>query len=127
MDRYGMQRIYQKRSGVDLIQCYKNTEQSRGIRKDCTTESAVKDFFAAQEEKENRVHDAIEQLKESQREVVIWGIGSYVMNLMATTELGKCNLQGFVDNNKIKHGREMYGHTIYSPDFLKDKSDMVLI
>lgn len=49
------------------------------------------------------------------------------MNLIATTDLGKCRIKGFIDNNKIKQGRELYGWTIYAPEFLQDKKYTVLI
>lgn len=79
------------------------------------------------QEKEERVRKMIAELKEQQKEIVIWGTGSYVMNLIATTDLLECKIQGFVDNNKIKQGREMYGYTIYPPNYLLDKNDTVLI
>lgn len=69
----------------------------------------------------------IDEFAENQKAVVIWGTGSYVMHLMAVTDLPKCNIIGFVDNNKIKQGKAMYGYRIYSPEFLQDKRCTVLI
>lgn len=94
---------------------------------DAITAIAVRTYFSVKREKEERVRKIIAELKEQQKEIVIWGTGSYVMNLMATTDLLECKIQGFVDNNKIKHGREMYGYTIYSPIYLIDKNCTVLI
>lgn len=127
MDIYGLKRIAQKRVGIDLIQCYKNVNEFQGIQKDFITEKAVRNYFSNQEEKEENERRTIQQLKSDQREIVIWGTGSYVMSLIAKTDLLECNIKGFVDNNKIKQGREMYGYTIYAPDFLKDKNYTVLI
>ena len=50
-----------------------------------------------------------------------------MMSLVATTKLGECKILGFVDNNRIKQGREMYGRPIYAPDYLQDKQYMVVI
>lgn len=127
MDKYGLQRIAQKRVGIDLIQCYKNVNESCGIRKDCITKEAVKKYFSKQKRREEREKRIITELKEEQKEIVIWGTGSYVMSLIATTDLLECNIQAFVDNNRIKQGREMYGYNIYSPEFLKDKKYTILI
>lgn len=49
------------------------------------------------------------------------------MGLFATTNLMQCQIKGFVDNNKIKQGRKIYGYMIYSPEYLKDKKYTVLI
>lgn len=127
MDQYGMQRIAQKRIGIDLIQCYKNGNGSQGIKKDFLTEKAVRNYFSNQKEKEAKEKRLIAELKADQREIVIWGTGSYVMSLIAATDLLECNIKGFVDNNKIKQGREMFGSMIYPPEFLKDKKYTVLI
>ena len=49
------------------------------------------------------------------------------MSLIATTDLLACNIAGFIDNNKIKQGRDMFEYKIYSPEFLMDKNYTVLI
>lgn len=127
MNFYGLQRIAQKRVGIDLIQCYKSVNKSQKLQKDVVTEKAIKNYFLRQEEKEAEVEAVIAELRAERKEIVIWGTGSYVMRLLSTTDLPKCNIKGFVDNNKIKQGQEMYGYTIYPPNFLQDKKYTVLI
>lgn len=48
------------------------------------------------------------------------------MNLAAETDLLGCRIQAFIDNNKLKQGREMYGYPVYPPEFLEGKEYMVL-
>lgn len=127
MNFYGLQRIAQKRVGIDLIQCYKSVNKFQKLQKDVVTEKAIKNYFLRQEEKEAEVEAVIAELRAERKEIVIWGTGSYVMRLLSTTDLPKCNIKGFVDNNKIKQGQEMYGYTIYPPNFLQDKKYTVLI
>lgn len=127
MGKHGLSRINQKRDGIDLIHCYKKLEQPREIRKDVKTEKAVRKYFVSQEGAWEKKCQIIGELKETQREIVIWGTGSYLMSLIANTDLLECNLLGFVDNNSIKQGREMYGYQIYSPSFLQKQSCTVLI
>lgn len=124
---HGMRRVAQKRVGIDLIHCYQCINVEEQLLVDEITEIAVQTYFSAKQGKEERVRKIITELKEQQKEIVIWGTGSYLMNLIATTDLLECKIQGFVDNNKIKHGREMYGYTIYPPNYLLDKNDTVLI
>lgn len=127
MAGFGMLKIDQKHTGIDLIQVYRNAGEYRDIVKDEVTEKAVLDYFYSHQEKEAYVRGVIEKLRESGQEVVIWGTGSYVINLAATTALLDCQIKGFIDNNKIKQGRIMYGYDIYPPEFLKDKNYLVLI
>lgn len=127
MGAYGMERVCQKRVGGDLIHCYRNSNKARELKKDTATQKAVQNFFAAWQQKNKRTAQIISGLKEAQREVVVWGTGSYSMNLAAETELLGCRIRGFIDNNKIKQGRKMYGYPIYPPEFLEDKEYMVLI
>lgn len=127
MRMYGLHRVDQVRFGCDLIHCYQCSEKIEPLQKDEVTESAIRAFFSAKEEKETHTRNLIAQLKKSQKELVIWGTGSYVMSLLAQTDLLDCNICGFVDNNKLKQGRKMYGYEIHEPEFLKDKKVTVLI
>lgn len=127
MGKFGMKRVEQKRDGIDLIHVYINCDELFEITKDTLTKNSIQKYFQDKGSKEKEVEQIIERINIEQREIVIWGTGSYVMSLIAKTNLLKCNIKGFVDNNKIKQGREMYGYTIYAPDFLLDKNYIVLI
>lgn len=127
MNQFGMQSIAEKRVKDELFRCYTKAGTSNEARKDTVTWKAVSEYFETQRGKEERISKIIAGLIETQREIMIWGTGAFVMNLIATTDLGKCRIRGFVDNNKIKQGRELYGHTIYAPEILKDKNYTVLI
>jgi len=127
MRLHGMKRVAQKREGIDLIHCYQCAGEGETLQEDEITESAIQAYFMNKQGKEEQVRKIIGELKEQQKEIVIWGTGSYVMNLIATTNLLECKIQGFVDNNKIKQGREMYGYPIHEPIYLLDKNYTVLI
>lgn len=127
MALYGLKRIDQKRCGADLIQLYRKEGKAETLGKDTVTEMAVRGYFSRQKNRGAYIEEMIESLRKEEKDLVIWGTGSYVMNLFATTSLPRCNIIGFVDNNKLKQGRDMYGYKIYSPDYLKDKECTVLI
>ena len=127
MRMHGMRRVDQKWDGYDLIHCYQYTEESEPLQKDLVTSVAVETFFAAKQEKERYTRDVIAELKEQKRRIVIWGTGSYVMSLIAETELLDCEICGFVDNNKLKQGRQMYGYTIYEPEYVLGRDVTILI
>lgn len=127
MAAYGMKRVDQKHTGMDLIQVYRKNGEAVLPEKDTATEDAVRCYFERQREKSRRVEEIIETLRKEKKELVIWGTGSYVMNLFATTSLRQCNIDCFVDNNKIKQGRQMFGYDILPPDCLKDRKCTILV
>ena len=125
--RFGMERVAQKRYGVDLVQAYRKTGSVGPMEKDTATETAVCEYFGQKREQEERVKALIAELRAAKTELFVWGTGSYVMSLFATTDLGQCNIKGFLDNNKIKQGREMFGLPIYPPSYLKEEGAAVLV
>lgn len=127
MAQFHMKRVDQKRIGEDLIQVYQKTTDQIPVRKDEKTKIAVQQYLQQQKERSIQIQKKIGQLQEQEKELVIWGTGSYVMSLLATTALKDCRIVGFVDNNKIKQGRTMYGYKIYAPDYLLDKYCTVVI
>ena len=127
MAQFHMKRVDQKRIGEDLIQVYQKTMDQIPVRKDEKTKIAVQQYLQRQKERSMEIEEKINALKNKEKELIIWGTGSYVMSLLATTALKNCRIVGFVDNNKIKQGRTMYGYTIYSPDYLLDKNYTVVI
>lgn len=124
---HGMKRIDQKRVGIDLIQVYQKVNEVQPLNKDTVTEMAVRTYFQRQHKKEAWIAGLIEDLRKEEKELLIWGTGSYVMRLLATTTLLQCKIQGFIDNNRIKQGRSIYGYQIYPPEYLKHKKCTVLI
>lgn len=127
MARHGMTRVAQKHIGLDLIQVYRNDEKQVTFCRDDITEKAICQYFIRSKNREEAARRLIDELAGNQKAVVIWGTGSYVMHLMAVTDLLKCHIIGFVDNNKIKQEGIMYGYRIYSPEFFEDKRYTVLI
>lgn len=110
-----------------MIQVYQKTTDQISVRKDGKTKIAVQQYLQQQKERSIQIQKKIGQLQEQEKELVIWGTGSYVMSLLATTALKDCRIVGFVDNNKIKQGRTIYGYKIYAPDYLLDKHCTVVI
>ena len=127
MRMHGMHRVDQKWVGCDLIHCYQYTEVCEPLQEDHVTGTAVETFFAAKQEKEQYTRNIIAQLKEQKKKIIIWGTGSYVMSLIAETELLDCEICGFVDNNKLKQGRQMYGYNVYEPEFVLGTDVTILI
>jgi SAM-dependent methyltransferase len=83
---------------------------------------------ASEIQKENLL---IKPLVKSQEPVMIFGIGSFTQRLLATTDLSKCNIKCFLDNDKTKQNRTYCYKNIVKkiedPQILKDFDGMVVI
>jgi SAM-dependent methyltransferase len=58
----------------------------------------------------------LNELVENQEEIIVWGAGNYTSRLLATTNLGQCNIAMFVDNDRHKQGSSFHGKAVYAPN-----------
>lgn len=70
---------------------------------------------------------SIDSLVDSGEPVVIWGVGSLTARFLATTNLGRANIVGFVDSNRAHHGKRLLGKEIAPPSSLAGRSETVFI
>ena len=61
-------------------------------KRDEKTEAAVRQYLSRQQERQAQIEAKVGQLQK--QELFIWGTGSYVMRLLATTALGDCKILG---------------------------------
>ncbi|MCI8886269.1 MAG: class I SAM-dependent methyltransferase, partial [Dorea sp.] len=108
MVQHGMERVDQKHEGMTLIQIYQKTGLKPLQIKDNSTAYAIQKYLKRQNCQREELNKVIEALRDKKCELAVWGTGSYVMSLFATTDLQQCNIKCFIDNNKIKQGRKMY-------------------
>ena len=71
-------------------------------------------------QKDQTVNHIIDMLAESGEEIVIWGVGNYTNRLLASSNLGKCNIVMLVDKDKHKQGSIVAGKTVFLPNALLD-------
>jgi hypothetical protein len=57
----------------------------------------------------------VEELAETQEEIIVWGAGNYAYRLLATTRLSRCNIAMFVDKDQHKQGTRIFGKSVYAP------------
>jgi hypothetical protein len=70
---------------------------------------------------------SIDALVESAEPAVIWGVGSLTARLMATTNMSRMNIAGFVDSASGLHGKRLHGHEIRPPAWLREQKATVLV
>lgn len=74
--------------------------------------------MAVGQSRRKKIIELIEQFKKNQEPLILWGAGAFVMELMKTSDLSKCNIAAFVDNNPLKIGKEYGGKKIIAPSEL---------
>jgi hypothetical protein len=70
---------------------------------------------------------AIDEFIESGESVVVWGAGSYTKRLLATTNLGQCEIAFFVDTDSMKQGKKIGEYFIRSPKELHGFAGPILV
>lgn len=76
---------------------------------------------------EARLHREIDALADSQRRVLVWGVGTHTQRLMETSRLAQANIAAFIDSNAKYQTRQLHGIPIISPAALAGRSEPILI
>jgi hypothetical protein len=88
---------------------------------------ALERYVAQSEKEEERVRGFINELVDSKRPIVVWGVGTHATHLLETTRLSEANIRFFVDSNARYHGKELAGRRVMPPVALQEVEDPVLI
>ncbi|MFM2026274.1 MAG: hypothetical protein RLZZ339_989 [Cyanobacteriota bacterium] len=70
---------------------------------------------------------AIDELVLNCEKIIVWGIGSSTMRLLANSSLSQANIIAFVDSNPKYWGEYLMDKPIISPEELKKKTETILI
>lgn len=90
---------------------------------------AVKEYLSCQEDDLKEIQEKINLIIQKGKDVIVWGTGAFTMNLLTTTNLGKCNIKCFVDNNSSKIDKMFFDKTIKAPNVLykNQNADAIII
>jgi SAM-dependent methyltransferase len=83
--------------------------------------------FVHMSQNDKRFDEKINAYIKSQEEIVIWGAGMNTYRLLANTDLSKCNILAFIDNDCKKQGNILNSKGIYSSELLNDYKGTVLL
>ncbi|MNW26115.1 bifunctional 3-demethylubiquinone-9 3-methyltransferase/ 2-octaprenyl-6-hydroxy phenol methylase [compost metagenome] len=103
-----------------------DTYKAKNI-KDKKTALSIERYINTQKTKEMKRKIIIDQLIHDDKKVYIWGTGSFVSYLMETTNINKCNILSFIDNNHLKQGKVFYGFPSISPSEIVDSNAVIVI
>jgi SAM-dependent methyltransferase len=76
---------------------------------------------------DKKLRSQIDALADSQRPIIVWGVGTHTTRLIATSRLADANVVAFVESNARYHGKTLHGRPILAPEALIGRPEAVLI
>jgi SAM-dependent methyltransferase len=97
------------------------------LKRDEVTMPALQAYIDESEATERNARQAIGELVASQEPIIVWGVGSLTLRLLATTDLPRVNIRAYVDSNPKYQGNNLNGVPILSPRELGQRREPILI
>jgi 2-polyprenyl-3-methyl-5-hydroxy-6-metoxy-1,4-benzoquinol methylase len=95
---------------------------------DPATEPALRGYLAQSAERDStQLLPRLEAIVRNGRPVWIWGAGTLTRRLLATTDLGRANILGFVDSNPHLVGTVLAERLVMAPEALAGRGEDILI
>jgi SAM-dependent methyltransferase len=105
----------------------RTTDALPPLESDRLTEAALRHYVLLSETADEKIRATIAEIVSSQREILVWGVGTHTQRLMKTSPLFEANIVGFVDSNAKYQSRELHGIPIISPKAVPERREPILI
>jgi SAM-dependent methyltransferase len=89
--------------------------------------SALRTYVERSNARLEELRRTIDELVAGGEPLVIWGVGSLTARFLATTNLAKANIAGFVDSNSGHHGKRLLDREIAPPSSLAGRDVTVFV
>lgn len=111
-----------------LVTIYRRqSEVQREIKYDFTSEDCIKNYMEQYKEIQDETNEKVRKFLSQANSFVIFGVGSYAMQLLKRFPELLYKTRFFVDNNSSKHGMLVAGKRIKPVEALKDLEDKTVI
>jgi 2-polyprenyl-3-methyl-5-hydroxy-6-metoxy-1,4-benzoquinol methylase len=94
---------------------------------DDATEPALRAYIASSRAAEDHERQIIARLVEERKPLIVWGVGTHTLRLLATSRLPEANIVTFVDSNTKIQGKLINDVPIIAPSALAGRSEAILI
>lgn len=95
-----------------------NKEKQKNIEYDSKSKESIEKYIIMDNKASKKLDAIIKKVNDENRRLIIWGAGSLAMTLMANDNFAEY-VDGFVDNNDTKIGKNILGKEVYTPEILK--------
>jgi len=83
-------------------------------------QSTIKNYIACENNRLLKKREQILQIRQSQKQLYVWGIGREFLYLYEEAGLKQCNIEALIDNNPYKQSHvTVWGKPIAAPSILK--------
>lgn len=138
MMRYGLKRVFLEQERLTMNSrtitpvihaAFEKTASSfnEDNTKDEETPRELRRYIELSAKAQDAMDPILEALAVSRRPLMIWGVGTHTLRLLASSALAKANLVGLVDSNPRYRGKRVMGFPILSPDDLFTSDAAILI
>jgi SAM-dependent methyltransferase len=97
------------------------------ISRDHETEAGLRAYVQGCQQEDAQVRRRIEQSIPSGGSIIVWGVGTHTLRLLATGGLDPHKIAVFVDSNPKYRNREVRGIPVVSPEDLGPRPEPILI
>jgi 2-polyprenyl-3-methyl-5-hydroxy-6-metoxy-1,4-benzoquinol methylase len=97
------------------------------IEFDTDTVVGLQRYIERSSSEDRRLQRAIDAVVDTQREIVVWGVGTHTARLMECSRLRQARIVAFIESNARYHGASMLGKPILAPAALRERKEPVLI
>ncbi len=97
------------------------------IRRGDDTEATLRAYIARSQAVDEQIRRTIAAAIDSSRPLIVWGVGTHTLRLLATSRLAEAKVVAFVDSNPRYQGKELRGVPILAPADLRSRSEPILI
>lgn len=106
--------------GVTGLYTLTDILQADSLQFDFISQKAIKNYLLKYDEMD--VETIIKTVMETNQSIIIWGVGSFAMQLLGNYKELLGRVKYFIDNNSTKHGELICGKEICSPEKLSNEA-----
>ncbi len=100
---------------------------SPGFTRCTKTGKALKNYVRLSDMVERNIHKVIDELVDSGRPVMVWGVGTHTLRLMETSNLARANIVAFIDTNPHYQNKQLRGISVIAPVEILKHSEAILV
>jgi SAM-dependent methyltransferase len=94
---------------------------------DNETEPALRSYIKHSQARMDRLHNILAGLATIGKPILVWGVGTHTLRLLATSPLANTPIRAFVDSNQNYQAKMLHGRPIIAPIDVKDYPEPILI
>jgi SAM-dependent methyltransferase len=97
------------------------------IIEDSTTIGGLRNYITQCRSEDERIRNIVAGLVQEKKPLLVWGVGTHTLRLLAESSLGQANIVAFVDGNPRYHGCQVLNRPVLAPKVLPDYPDVAVL